>query len=51
MAKRRRSRTKTAKAVRTLRTIESVVCPCQSDVEDPGPHIPSCPWINPEYVG
>lgn len=24
-------------------------CPCQSDVDDPGPHIPSCPYNDPNY--
>lgn len=23
---------------------ECTICPCQTDVEEPGPHIPSCPW-------
>ena len=25
------------------------VCPCQTDVEEPGPHIASCPWSDPSY--
>lgn len=24
-------------------------CPCQSDADDPGPHIASCPWSDLEY--
>lgn len=25
------------------------VCPCESDLEDPGPHHISCPYNDPEY--
>jgi hypothetical protein len=25
-------------------------CPCNTDVDEPGPHIPSCPWNDPDYV-
>jgi DNA-binding CsgD family transcriptional regulator len=28
----------------------AVVCPCQTD-EEPGPHLPTCPWADPEYDG
>lgn len=28
------------------------VCPCETDVEDPGPlHLPTCPWADPGYDG
>jgi hypothetical protein len=27
------------------------VCPCASDISDPGDHLPLCPWSNPEYPG
>jgi len=27
------------------------VCPCQTDIEEPGPHLPSCPWANQDYDG
>lgn len=26
-------------------------CPCESDLDDPGPHIPTCPWADPDYTG
>lgn len=26
-------------------------CPCETDVEEPGPHLPSCPWSDPDYDG
>jgi hypothetical protein len=26
-------------------------CPCETDVEDPGPHIANCPWADPNYDG
>jgi hypothetical protein len=26
------------------------ICPCQTDVEIPGPHIASCPWSDPDYL-
>lgn len=24
-------------------------CPCETEAEDPGPHLPSCPWNDPDY--
>jgi hypothetical protein len=24
-------------------------CPCESDIEDPGPHVDGCPWQDPDY--
>lgn len=36
--------------VRSIAEAERV-CPCQTDVEDPGPHLPSCPWNDPDYEG
>ena len=24
-------------------------CPCESEFDDPGPHVKSCPWNDPEY--
>jgi hypothetical protein len=27
------------------------LCACESEVEDPGPHLPSCPWSDPDYEG
>jgi hypothetical protein len=27
------------------------VCPCEGEAEDPGPHLPDCPWNDPEYGG
>lgn len=26
-----------------------MTCPCQSPADDPGPHIPACPYSDPEY--
>lgn len=26
-------------------------CPCETDVDDPGPHIAGCPWNDPDYDG
>lgn len=31
------------------RAARGEVCPCETDVEDPGPHIDSCPWSDPDY--
>lgn len=25
-------------------------CPCRTDLDDPGPHIASCPYADPEYA-
>lgn len=25
------------------------LCPCETNAENPGPHIPSCPWSDPDY--
>lgn len=30
--------------------MKAPVCPCSTDVEEPGPHIPSCPYADPDYV-
>lgn len=29
---------------------QSAACPCEGDDEEPGPHLPSCPWADPDYV-
>lgn len=28
---------------------EPAACPCESDDDEPGPHLPSCPWADPAY--
>lgn len=25
------------------------ICPCETGVDEPGPHIPECPWSDPDY--
>ena len=25
------------------------VCPCEGPAEDPGPHLATCPWSDPDY--
>ena len=33
-----------------LHALPASACPCQSAVENPGPHhVPACPWSDPEY--
>lgn len=27
------------------------LCACESEVDDPGPHLASCPWSDPNYEG
>ena len=27
------------------------ICPCETLVEEPGPHIPECPFSDPDYDG
>lgn len=36
--------------VRLERIRQPDVCPCETDVEEPGPHIASCPWRDPNYA-
>ncbi len=26
-----------------------IVCPCQTSIAIPGPHVASCPWSDPDY--
>lgn len=28
---------------------EPPVCPCKTEVEEPGPHLSICPWSDPDY--
>lgn len=28
---------------------EPPICPCKTDVEEPGPHLSICPWSDPDY--
>ncbi len=32
-------------------SIAQGVCPCQSEAEEPGPHIASCRWNDPNFDG
>jgi hypothetical protein len=27
----------------------ATLCPCETELPDPGPHLPTCPWSDPEY--
>lgn len=29
----------------------AVECPCAGDDEGRGPHLPGCPWLDPDYEG
>jgi hypothetical protein len=37
-------------AAAPLSPVVPVDCPCNTDVDEPGPHIASCPWNDPDYV-
>lgn len=32
-----------------LAAIRAGVCPCETDVDNPGPHLVTCPWSDPDY--
>lgn len=36
---------------RRWRRLHPRACPCQGPEEDPGPHLRSCPWSDPECLG
>lgn len=35
--------------VRCVRHVDAPVCPCEGDDDEPGPHIPTCPFSDPEH--
>jgi len=38
-------------AVRSVMSENLYPCPCHTDVEDPGSHLPECAWADPAYEG
>ncbi len=31
--------------------IKAGICPCKSVAENPGEHLPACPWSDPDFGG